>query len=131
MMDETSSNLDRQGEQELYNTLIELAKDHTVIVITHSQALLAASQQVLVLQRGKIVRSGKPQDVLPELLGARAAAGAAPRRSFSRHTWRFGAGICRPASGATQSGDACRACARTHRHRSRAPCRNGAQDEFR
>ena len=129
MMDETSSNLDRQGEQELYNTLIELAKDHTVIVITHSQALLAASQQVLVLQRGKIVRSGKPQDVLPELLGARAAAGAAPRRSFSRHTWRFGAGICRPASGATQSGDACRA--RAHRHRSRAPCRNGAQDEFR
>ena len=80
MMDETSSNLDRQGEQELYNTLIELAKDHTVIVITHSQALLAASQQVLVLQRGKIVRSGKPQDVLPELLGARAPR-PAPRRA--------------------------------------------------
>jgi ATP-binding cassette subfamily C protein LapB len=70
LLDEPSSNLDREGEQELAQTLNELAADHTVIVISHSPGLLAMCKQVLVMQKGRIVRSGRPIDVLPHLLQA-------------------------------------------------------------
>ncbi len=53
-----------------------LSQDHTILVVTHSQVLLAESDQVLVMQKGKIVRAGKPDDVLPELTARRR-----PRRS--------------------------------------------------
>ena len=67
-LDEPSSNLDREGEQELVATLKTLAVDHTAIVISHSPALLSACDQVLVMQRGRVVRSGRPEDVLPPQL---------------------------------------------------------------
>ena len=76
IMDEPTSNLDRQGEQELSEMFRTLSRDHTILVVTHSQLLLAESDQVLVMQKGKIVRAGKPDDVLPELTARRR-----PRRS--------------------------------------------------
>ena len=38
LMDEPSSNLDREGEEDLCTTLKEIAKEHTIIVVTHSSA---------------------------------------------------------------------------------------------
>ena len=73
LMDEPSSNLDREGEADLCTTLKEIAKDHSIIVVTHSSAILAASDQVLVMQKGRIVRAGRPQDVLPQLVSAQTA----------------------------------------------------------
>ena len=73
LMDEPSSNLDREGEADLCRTLTELAKDHTVIAVTHSPAILAASYQVVVMQKGRAVRAGRPQDLLPQL-GIQTAA---------------------------------------------------------
>ena len=72
LMDEPSSNLDREGEAGLCVTLREMAKEHTIVVVTHSSALLAASDQVLVMQKGRVVRAGRPQDVLPQLVAAQA-----------------------------------------------------------
>ena len=69
ILDEPTSNLDREGELELCETFRKLAADHTIIVITHSQAMLAACHQILVMQKGRIVRAGKPDEVLPELVG--------------------------------------------------------------
>ena len=80
LMDEPSSNLDREGEADLCATLVELAKDHSIIVVTHSSAILAASDQVLVMQKGRVVRAGRPQDVLPQLVTAQAAQQAQPRQ---------------------------------------------------
>ena len=60
--------MDREGEQELVATLKTLAVDHTAIVMSHSPALLSACDQVLVMQRGRVVRSGRPEDVLPPQL---------------------------------------------------------------
>jgi len=40
MMDEPSGSLDRQAEEQLRATLQDLAKDHTVIIVTHSPVLL-------------------------------------------------------------------------------------------
>ncbi len=72
LMDEPSSNLDREGEAGLCVTLKEMAKEHTIIAVTHSSAILAASDQVLVMQKGRVVRAGRPQDVLPQLVAAQS-----------------------------------------------------------
>ena len=68
--------MDREGEQELVATLKTLAVDHTAIVISHSPALLSACDQVLVMQRGRVVRSGRPEDVLPPQLLVGSGHGA-------------------------------------------------------
>ena len=73
LLDEPSSNLDREGEIELMETLEELAKNHTIIVISHAPGVLSRCRQVLVMQKGRIVRSGRPLDVLPHLLGTNTA----------------------------------------------------------
>jgi ATP-binding cassette subfamily C protein LapB len=69
VMDEPSSNLDRQAEEELRQGLIELARDHTVIIATHSPILLQAAQTVAVIDRGKVVTAGPASEVLPRLSG--------------------------------------------------------------
>ena len=68
VLDEPSSNLDRSGEAELAETLENLAQDHTVLLITHSPGLLVVCRQVLIMQKGRIVRSGRPIDVVPQLV---------------------------------------------------------------
>lgn len=75
VFDEPTSHLDRQGEQELCRTFAKLAEDHTILVVSHSQAVIAASDQLLVMQKGRIVRAGRPEDVLPD-----AKAAPRPRR---------------------------------------------------
>ena len=69
LMDEPSSNLDHQGEQELTQALSGLAGDHMVVVVTHSPTLLAACRMVVVLDGGRIARVGAPHEVVPELVG--------------------------------------------------------------
>ncbi len=69
LMDEPSSNLDRSGEEELRASLLELAADRTVVIVTHSPLLLGACRVVIVLERGRIVRGGPPQEALPEIFG--------------------------------------------------------------
>jgi ATP-binding cassette subfamily C protein LapB len=69
VMDEPSSNLDRQAEEELRQGLQELAKDHTVIIATHSPVLLAAAATVAAIDRGKVLIAGPAAEVLPRLSG--------------------------------------------------------------
>jgi ATP-binding cassette subfamily C protein LapB len=83
VMDEPSSNLDREGEAELIRLLQTLARDHTIIVITHSQNLLQAAGQLLVMQKGKIVKAGPPAEVLADLTRKPGAA-EAPQRGAAR-----------------------------------------------
>ena len=83
LLDEPSSNLDRDGEMELVTTLKNLAKDHTVIVISHSPSLLSSCDQVLVMQKGRVVRSGRPDDVLPQTMLSRAAVAAPAQRRLA------------------------------------------------
>jgi len=74
ILDEPSSNLDRSGEAELAETLETLAQDHTVLLITYSPGLLAVCRQVLIMQKGRIVRSGRPIDVVPQLVAGQMPA---------------------------------------------------------
>jgi ABC-type bacteriocin/lantibiotic exporter with double-glycine peptidase domain len=77
VMDEPSSNLDHDAERTLAETLAMLARDHTVIVATHSTTLLSACHSLLVLERGRARRAGATKDVLPRLATGGGAAGAA------------------------------------------------------
>jgi ABC-type multidrug transport system ATPase subunit len=54
LLDEPSSSLDRQAEQELRQTLVEIGRDRTVIIVTHSPILLAACDDLIALDKGKI-----------------------------------------------------------------------------
>ena len=72
LMDEPSGHLDRQAEEELRTTLKELAKDHTVILVTHSPMLLQGCDNLIALDRGKIALAGPAKDILPRLFGGGA-----------------------------------------------------------
>lgn len=67
LLDEPSASLDRQAEEELARNLVALAADHTIIVVTHSPALLAVCRNAVVLDRGKILAAGPTADVLARL----------------------------------------------------------------
>ncbi len=69
VLDEPSSSLDRQAEHELRATLTELAKAHTVIMVTHSPVLLTAADDLVALDRGKVALAGPSKEILPRLFG--------------------------------------------------------------
>lgn len=79
LMDEPSSNLDRESETALAESLRALSADHTVVMATHSLRLLSACHSILVLERGKVRMGGPAEKILPELFpGAASAQGDAP-----------------------------------------------------
>ena len=67
ILDEPSANLDRRAEEELRETLLELAQDRSVLLVTHSPILLSACLSVVVLEAGRVVASGAANEVLPSL----------------------------------------------------------------
>jgi len=67
LLDEPSSNLDFQAEQNLCVQLRALSKDRNVIVVTHSRPLLETCDNILVMQEGEIAQAGKGRDVLTQL----------------------------------------------------------------
>ncbi len=64
VLDEPSAALDPDAEFALSETLRRIALNCTVMVITHRPALLDIADQVIVLDRGHIVESGHPRDLL-------------------------------------------------------------------
>ena len=77
LLDEPSPSLDCQAEESLRDTLSELARDHTVVIVTHSAVLLPACRNVVLLDQGRIATAGAAAELLPRLFPAlRGAAGA-------------------------------------------------------
>ena len=75
LLDEPSSSLDRQAEFELRNTLTTIAKERTVIIVTHSPILLATCDDLVALDKGRIALAGPSKDILPKLFGTGAKSG--------------------------------------------------------
>ena len=67
LFDEPTGELDREAEVQFVQTLRELAKDHTVIVVSHSPYLLSHCQGVMVMNSGKLVAAGPATQLLPKL----------------------------------------------------------------
>ena len=79
ILDEPSANLDREGEAELTESLRAYSDaGRTVVVVTHSGGMLSACDQVLILQKGRLVRAGRLEDILPQLVGANVRQAKAP-----------------------------------------------------
>lgn len=71
LLDEPSNNLDLRAEKNLALLLKKLSKERTVIIVTHSTALLEVADSIMVLDHGKLKAGGKAKDILPVLRGAR------------------------------------------------------------
>ena len=67
LFDEPTSELDRQAEGRFIQTLIELAKTHTILVVSHSPLLLSYCQGAIVMRDGKLVTAGPASEIFPKL----------------------------------------------------------------
>ena len=67
LLDEPTSNLDNDAERELAGSLRELARESTVVVVTHSPALLNLCDSILVLDSGRVAIAGPAREVLQQL----------------------------------------------------------------
>jgi len=69
ILDEPSNDLDIESETVLLQSLAHIARQHTVIVVTHSARVAAQAQRIYhVLGDGRMVY-GTPEQMLPSLFG--------------------------------------------------------------
>jgi len=68
LIDEAASALDPENEQAISKAIVNIANDknRTVIIIAHRPATIQSANQVIVLDKGKVVENGSPQDLLSQ-----------------------------------------------------------------
>lgn len=76
VMDEPTASLDRAGEEELRQSLMTMAKEKTIILVTHSPPMVHACQNVVIVERGRVKTAGPTQKTLETLGAVRARAHA-------------------------------------------------------
>lgn len=64
VLDEPTAGLDAESEAEVVRGLETLMRGRTTVVITHSLALAAGADRVIVVDDGRIVQEGTPHDLL-------------------------------------------------------------------
>lgn len=68
VLDEPNANLDEEGDHCLHQAILNLRQLRaTVVIVTHKAQLLGIVDNIMVMQDGQIVMSGKRDDVLREL----------------------------------------------------------------
>ncbi len=64
ILDEATSNLDTESEAFIQKSLHELMKDRTTFVIAHRLSTIQKADQILVIEEGNIVESGKHDELI-------------------------------------------------------------------
>jgi ATP-binding cassette subfamily B protein len=64
VLDEPTTGLDTMSESAVMDGLYALMRGRTTIIITHSMALARAADRVFVLENGRVVEDGSPDDLL-------------------------------------------------------------------
>lgn len=64
ILDEATSNLDTQSESFIQKSLQELMKNRTTFVIAHRLSTIQKADQILVIEEGNIVESGKHTELI-------------------------------------------------------------------
>ena len=64
MFDEATSSLDTKTEQAIQETLREVAKDHTTLVIAHRLSTVVDADRILVMDKGRIREQGRHRELL-------------------------------------------------------------------
>ena len=68
VFDEPTAMLDPQGRREVLNTVKKLhAQGLTVIYITHFMDEAAQAEKIFVMERGKIIKVGTPQEIFSDV----------------------------------------------------------------
>lgn len=66
ILDEATSNLDTESETFIQKSLQSLMNDRTTFVIAHRLSTIQQADQILVIEEGQIVESGKHQELLDQ-----------------------------------------------------------------
>lgn len=66
ILDEATASVDPENEMELQNAILELTRNKTLLMIAHRLSTVRAADQILVLDEGKIVQSGKHTELLAQ-----------------------------------------------------------------
>ncbi|MBU6140593.1 MAG: ATP-binding cassette domain-containing protein [Proteobacteria bacterium] len=64
LLDEATSALDNQNEQSINRSILELARDKTVITVAHRLSSIVNSEKIIFLEGGEIVESGTHQELM-------------------------------------------------------------------
>ena len=64
VLDEPTSNLDPLVETDIFRKYIDLARDKTVIMVTHRISVAALADRVVVFKDGRIVEDGRHEELL-------------------------------------------------------------------
>ena len=64
IFDEATSALDYESESIIQQNLKEICKDRTVLIIAHRLSTLAFADEILVIDKGELVESGSPAELL-------------------------------------------------------------------
>ena len=64
LLDEATSNLDTESESYIQKSLNLLMKDRTTFVIAHRLTTIQKADQILVIEKGKIVERGKHEELI-------------------------------------------------------------------
>ncbi len=64
LLDEVTASLDPEAETAINATIQELAKERTVILVTHRLASIAFVDHVVVVDQGRVKEQGRPDDLL-------------------------------------------------------------------
>ena len=64
LLDEATSALDSETEEKIQNAINILTKNRTTIVIAHRLSTILNSDQIFVVDSGKILASGKHDELL-------------------------------------------------------------------
>lgn len=64
LLDEPTSGVDAETEAKLTDAVDQLTRDRTVVIATHSTAILSKMDKIIVLERGKVVACGSPELLL-------------------------------------------------------------------
>ena len=64
ILDEATANVDPENEKELMEAVSELTHDKTVIMIAHRLKTVERADQILVMDKGKLVGAGTHEELL-------------------------------------------------------------------
>ncbi|MDD6273024.1 MAG: ABC transporter ATP-binding protein [bacterium] len=64
LLDEATSSLDNNNQQKIKNIIKDLSKNHTVIIVAHRLSTIIDADNILVLDKHKIIASGKHNELI-------------------------------------------------------------------